>query len=156
MLYWCYALYFVCYPFIMMFVLFPKSKFTAKVVQYPYMFIAPALLNVVLMLPDTLTVASNLLALPFVTSGFFVPSQEQFDYLRGFVGSERGFVSILSHLMCWDLFVARWMFIDSMALKINRHLMSLFFTIILIVGPFGFLAYITYRSLRPGYPREMT
>ncbi len=51
------------------------------------------------------------------------------------------------HFLAFDLFVARWAYLDSRERRISAWLVSPILVLVLMVGPLGFLLYLGLRTL---------
>lgn len=59
------------------------------------------------------------------------------------------------HFLAFDVFVGRWVFLDSQARGVPAWLASPTMALTFLFGPLGFLAYLTARAAgRPGLPAE--
>ncbi|MCB0074886.1 MAG: DUF4281 domain-containing protein, partial [Caldilineaceae bacterium] len=52
------------------------------------------------------------------------------------------------HFLAFDLFVGRWVYLDSRARGITAWLVSPILFVVLMLGPLGFLLYMAVRALR--------
>lgn len=129
------------------FVFFPHALFTRRLMQNPLIFLIPLLINVFAHGERMPIVTFYVFSPPYFSHGFFTPSLTEYNWLRDYAGSERGFLAIYSHMMVWDLFVMRWMFWDALKHKVNHSAMLCFYFFVLALGPLGFLLYMAYRTL---------
>jgi hypothetical protein len=79
----------------------------------------------------------------------FILSPPQLDSVARLLGSPEGATIGWLHFLSFDLFVGRWIFLDSRERGISAWLISpsLFFT--LMLGPIGLMAYIIIRTIIP-------
>ncbi len=126
-------------PFWFLMIALPLWGVTRRVIASPWIAAAPAALYAALVLPR-------------FTEVFAAVSSPSLAGVASLLGSEFGAVVGWVHFLAFDLFVRRWVYLDSRERGINPFLMApvLFFTFML--GPVGFLAYLIVRavaSLRP-------
>jgi hypothetical protein len=116
--------------------LFPRARFTHRVVASP-MFVLPiALVYVVLVLPVLGEV------LPAVM-------RPELDTIAALLGEERGATIAWVHFLAFDLFVGRWVFLDAQPRlaqrKLSPWLLSPVLFCILMLGPLGLTIYFALR-----------
>jgi hypothetical protein len=121
-------------PFWLIMIVLPHWRWTQRVIRSPLVSAAPALLYLVLALPRF----GELLAA--VTS-------PTLPGIAAVLGTPAGATLAWAHFLAFDLFVGRWIYLDSRERKISAWLMApvLFFT--LMLGPIGFLGYLALRAL---------
>jgi len=56
------------------------------------------------------------------------------------------------HFLAFDLFVGRWMYLDSQERRISSWLIAPVLFLTLMLGPAGFLSYLAIRSTRAALP----
>jgi len=128
---------FLVIPFWALMIVFPYNQNTIKLVHSSVMFIPIALLYSVLVLPDFLTLLPEL-------------ANPQLAVLQNLLSSAEGTITAWIHFLAFDLFVGRWIFIDSTTKKFPRHIQVLCLVATFMIGPFGLLLYIVIRRLRLG------
>jgi hypothetical protein len=121
-------------PFWTLMIVLPRWRWTARIVASPYVTAAPAILYAVLVLPRLGEIW------PAVSS----PSLSGVATL---LASPAGATIAWVHFLAFDLFVGRWIYLDSRERGLSSWLVApvLFFT--LMLGPAGFLLYLLARSL---------
>ena len=65
--------------------------------------------------------------------------------IQAFLGSERGTVGAWNHMILGDLWIGRWMILDSHRLKLSAFLRIPTLVVIIFFGPLGLFFYLTYR-----------
>lgn len=126
-------------PFWAMMILLPHWSVTKRIMNSPFISIAPAIMYAVFVLPRFGEI-------------FLAVSNPTLTGMAELMGSPEGALIAWVHFLAFDLFVGRWVYLDSHKQKISAWIVSpiLFFT--LMLGPVGYLAYLgvkTAVSLRP-------
>jgi hypothetical protein len=122
-------------PFWLLLICLPSWGFTQRVMQSPYVALGPALVYVVLALPRL-----DILMPPLF--------QTDLEPIRALLATKEGTVIGWMHFLAFDLFVARWCYLDSKQLGIPPYSMSPLFVILLLAGPVGFCVYLALRSVK--------
>ena len=126
-------------PFWAFMLLLPRWRWTARIVRSPLVSAAPAILYVALMLP-------RLGAIWPAVSRPTLPGVE------ALLGSSAGATIAWVHFLAFDLFVGRWIYLDSQERRISAWLMAPVLFLTLMLGPAGFLFYLIVRSTRAASP----
>src|SRR5215468_1461147 len=115
-------------------ILLPRWRWTQRIMRSPWVSAAPALLYVALVLPRFGTIW------PAVTKPTVVG-------IAALLGSPEGATIAWVHFLAFDLFIGRWIYLDSRERRLSALLMApiLFFT--LMLGPLGFLTYLVVRTV---------
>lgn len=121
-------------PFWLLMILAPTWNWTQRVMRSVWVVAPAALLYLLLVVPDLGTV------LPAVLN-------PDLHGIMQLLSSEVGVTIAWVHFLAFDLFVGRWIYLDSRACRVNPILMApiLFFT--LMLGPAGFLVYLAVRTV---------
>ncbi len=127
-------------PFWFLIVALPFWGVTERVMRSPWVILGPALLYVVLALPNV----------GAVLSAFDPPTVESVSSL---LSTPLGTTLAWQHFLAFDLFVARWAYLDSRANRIPWLLVSPLLYLVLMLGPVGFVAYLLLRTLTLGWRR---
>jgi hypothetical protein len=122
-------------PFWALMILAPRWHWTQRIVQFPFFVAILALLYVVLVIPQLATILPILLQ-PSVTS------------VAALLGTPAGATIGWIHFLAFDLFVGRWIYLDSQEQGISAWFVSPLLFLTLMLGPLGFLCYF---CLRTGY-----
>lgn len=120
-------------PFWLMLILLPNWKYTVRIMQSPWVAVGPALVYVVLALPRL-----HVLLPPLF--------QSELEPIRALLATPEGTVIGWMHFLSFDLFVARWCYLDARTLGIKPWVMSPLFVVSLLAGPIGFCAYLGIRT----------
>lgn len=117
--------------------LFPRAKFTHRLVASPMLVLPIALVYVALVLPVLGEV------LPAVV-------RPELDTIRELLGEERGATIAWVHFLAFDLFVGRWVFLDAQPRlaqrKLSPWLLSPVLFCTLMLGPLGLTLYFALRA----------
>src|SRR5262250_2771302 len=121
-------------PFWGLIILLPRWRWTQRIMRSPWVSAAPALLYAALVLPRVGTIW------PAVT-------KPTLPGMAALLGSPEGATIAWVHFLAFDLFIGRWIYLDSRERRLSALLMApiLFFT--LMLGPLGFLAYLVLRAV---------
>jgi hypothetical protein len=121
-------------PFWAMVILFPRSRWTTRIMRSPFVTIAPAVLYAVLVLPRLEQIW------PAV-------SQPTLGGIATLLGSPAGATIAWVHFLTFDLFVGRWIYFDSQERRIGPWIMAPVLFLTLMMGPAGFVSYLIVRSI---------
>ena len=114
-------------------ILLPRWQWTARIIRSPFVSAAPALLYAVLVLPRLGTIW------PAV-------SRPTLTGVATLLGSPAGATIAWVHFLAFDLFVGRWIYLDSQERRGSFWLMAPVLFLTLMLGPAGFLVYLIVRS----------
>jgi len=123
-------------PFWGLMILAPRWAFTRKVINSPCICVPFAVLYTVLFV----------LQLPMLLHTAALPT---FASVQSAMCTRPGTNLAWAHYLTFDLFVGRWIFLDSRDRDIHRAVLTVVFLVALTFGPLAFLAYIVLRSRRP-------
>ena len=121
-------------PFWALMILLPRWRWTTRIMRSPFVSAAPAVLYVVLVLPHL---------------GEIWPAVSR-PTLAGIVallGSPADATIAWVHFLGFDLFVGRWIYLDSQEWRVSAWLMAPVLFLTLMLGPAGFLFYLVVRSV---------
>lgn len=124
-------------PFWFLMIVLPNWQWTRRIISSPYIVLPAALAHAALFFPNIETILDVL----------FDPTLTNF---RQGLSNPGNAVLTWLHFVAYDLFVTRWMYLDSQALKINPWLMAFLFVATIMLGPFGFAIYLLVRLLFGG------
>jgi Domain of unknown function (DUF4281) len=120
-------------PFWALMIFAPRWTWTRRIVASPWIIVGAALLYTALILPQLLEVA------PLLAN----PSLERIAPL---LGSEVGATVAWVHFLAFDLFVARWAYLESRERDMNAILTSVTLVLMLMFGPLGWLSFMAARA----------
>ena len=127
-------------PFWLLMILAPRWTVTQRVMNSRWPVVVFAVLYAILVLPR----------LPVVLPVVLKP---ELPAVRALLGSADGATIGWVHYLAFDLFVGRWVYLDSRTRGLNSWLMAPILFLTLMLGPCGFLVYCGVRlAKRPGAP----
>jgi hypothetical protein len=124
-------------PFWLLMIFAPKWRWTRKILSSPWVLVPLAAAYLRLVGPQ-LVQTLPLLAKP------------ELDPVRALLGTPEGTTVGWIHFLCFDLFVGRWIYLDSRTRNLSALLVSPVLFLTLMFGPVGWLVYflITQRMKR--------
>ncbi len=121
-------------PFWFLMVVLPFWKWTQRIIQSPWIILGPALIYAIVLVP----------VFGEVWAGVSNPTLPGIIEL---IGNESGATLSWVHFLAFDLFVARWIYLDSRERNIFAPITSLILISVLMIGPVGFLIYMVVRTI---------
>ena len=126
-------------PFWALMILLPRWRWTMRIMSSPLVIAGPAALYAALVLPRLGVI-------------WPVVSQPTLSGVTALLGSPAGATIAWMHFLSFDLFVGRWMYLDSQKRPRSVWLMALMLLLTLMLGPVGFLLYLILRFSVAGDP----
>ncbi len=120
-------------PFWALMILLPRWRWTARLLRSPLVIAAPASLYAALVFPRLAEIW------PAV-------SQPTLNGIAALLGTPAGATIAWVHFLAFDLFMGRWIYLDSRERGVNPWLMAPVLFLTLMLGPVGFLSYRMVRS----------
>ncbi len=120
-------------------ILLPRWRWTTRIMRSPFVSAAPAVLYVVL-------------ALPRLGEIWPAVSRPTLAGIAALLGSPADATIAWVHFLGFDLFVGRWIYLDSQEWRVSAWLMAPVLFLTLMLGPAGFLFYLVVRSKRATSP----
>ena len=121
-------------PFWALMILLPRWRWPGRIMRSPFVSAAPALLYAVLVLPR-LGAIWPAIARPTLPG------------IATLLGSPEGATIAWVHFLAFDLFIGRWIFLDSQERRVSALLMAPVLFLTLMLGPLGFLIYLVIRAV---------
>jgi hypothetical protein len=121
-------------PFWGLMILLPRWRWTLRITRSPFLSAAPALLYVALVLPRLITIWP---AIARPTLGGIATR----------LASPEGAAIAWVHFLAFDLFVGRWIYLDSQERRLSPLLTAPVLFLTLMLGPLGFLIYLVIRGV---------
>ncbi len=121
-------------PFWALMILLPGWSRTRRIIASPLIVLPPL-------------VVYTVLALPRMDVFWPVVSQPSLEGLRVFLATPEGAALIWAHLIAFDLFVGRWMYLDSRERRIHPLLMAPVLVFTILLSPFGLVSYLVLRTV---------
>jgi hypothetical protein len=77
-----------------------------------------------------------------------VVSKPDLPALQAFLGQPYGAAAIWAHLVAFDLFIGRWMYIEARGRGIHPLIASPILLLTIFLSPFGLVAFLVARTAR--------
>jgi hypothetical protein len=121
-------------PFWVLILFLPRWRLTEHIIRSPWIAAGPAVLYALLMLPH-LSEHLPLLLRP------------ELNEIANLLGSREGATIGWTHFLAFDLFVGRWIYLDSRQRGVSAWFMCPVLFLTLLLGPVGFLLHLCLRRL---------
>jgi hypothetical protein len=121
-------------PFWILMIFLPRWQGTRRLVASPLIVAAPAMLYILLLLPRIGEIGPVIL-------------RPMLDQIVRLLGTPEGATIVWLHFLAFDLFVGRWIYLDSREREVNLYLMGPILFLTLMFGPMGLLTYLVVRSV---------
>ena len=121
-------------PFWFLMVFLPRWRWTQRIINSPLVAVPAATLYVVLILPQVSS----------ILTGLMNPS---LSGVMTLLATPAGATAAWVHFLAFDLFVGRWVYLDSQQKNISPWIMAPNLFLVLMIGPAGYLAYLGLRGL---------
>jgi hypothetical protein len=126
-------------PFWALMILLPRWRWTARIMRSPLVSVAPALFYATLVLPRLGAI-------------FPAVARPTLAGVAALLGSPEGATIAWVHFLAFDVFVGRWIYLDSQERRFSPLLTAPILFLTLMLGPLGFLCYLVLRAVAA--PRE--
>ncbi|MDI5976461.1 ABA4-like family protein [Amycolatopsis magusensis] len=121
-------------PFWALMILAPRWSWTRRILSSPLVFAPPALLYLVIAVPRLAEV------LPAVAQPSLTGLQE--------LMAEPGAATLVwAHIIAFDLFVGRWMYLENREVGVHPLLMAPLLVLTILLAPIGALVWLVIRSV---------
>ncbi len=121
-------------PFWVLMIVLPKWRMTQRVVGSPWIVALPLVAYVLALAPQLVTFFSTV-------------AQPTFDGVQQLFGSPLGTAAVWAHLIAFDVFVGRFLYLDSRQRGISPFLMAPILLFTILLSPVGLLLYLSLRPL---------
>ena len=121
-------------PFWFLMAFLPRWRWTQRIINSPLVAVPAAILYVVLILPQVSS----------ILTGLMNPS---LSGVMTLLATPAGATAAWVHFLAFDLFVGRWVYLDSQQKNISPWIMAPTLFLVLMIGPAGYLAYLGLRGL---------
>ncbi len=129
----------VAAPFWALMILLPNWSWTRRIIGSPLIVVPPVLIYAIVVLGSLGDV------LPAVVS-------PTLGGVRELLGTADGAAAGWAHMIAFDLFVGRWMYLDARERGLSPLVMAPVLLLTILLGPLGLLAYLLVRRTRPVRP----
>ena len=130
---------FLVLPFWALMILLPRWRWTERIIQSPLVSVAPAALYAMLTFAHLSEIWSAV-------------ARPKLNGVAALLDSPAGATIAWVHFLAFDLFVARWIYLDSRERQVSTWLLAPLLFLTLMLGPAGFLLYLALRSVSPAAP----
>ncbi len=89
------------------------------------------------------------LAVPRFSGLWEAVSQTDLGVLTAFFGQPAGAAILWAHVIAFDLFIGRWMYLDSRERGVHPLVMGPVLLLTILLSPIGLMVYLAIRSLVP-------
>ena len=120
-------------PFWLLLIFLPRWRVTERVMAGPWTAVPAAILYAVLVLPRFGTV-------------FTAVTNPTLTGITALLGDPTGATIAWVHFLAFDLFVARWVYLDGRSHNISPWFISPILLFVLMLGPVGFVLYLVVRT----------
>ncbi|MEV4092035.1 ABA4-like family protein [Streptosporangium saharense] len=121
-------------PFWALMVFAPTWSITHRIISSPWIILPPLAVYLVL-------------AIPRLPALWEVVSRPDLGLITAFFGQRDGAAILWAHVIAFDLFIARWMYLDSRERGIHPLLMGPLLVFTLLLSPMGLLIHMTVRTV---------
>jgi Domain of unknown function (DUF4281) len=121
-------------PFWALMILAPGWRRTRQIIGSPLVVLVPLAVYLVAVAPILPGFAAEMLS-PDLAG------------VREIVGSDAGTAVVWAHLIAFDLFVGRWMYLDGRERGVHPLVMAPVLVLTILLSPFGLLTYLAIRPL---------
>ncbi len=123
-------------PFWFLLIFLPDWTWTARIARSPWTIAPAALLYTALVLPSSVNVLTAV-------------TNPDLTGITALLGTPAGATIAWVHFLAFDLFVGRWLYLDSRERGLSPWLVSPVLLLTLMLAPIGFLVYLLVRSMAP-------
>lgn len=123
----------VVVPFWLLMILLPLWRWTQRIIASPWIAAPAALLYVTMVLPGFASLLAQL-------------ANPQLLAIAALLGTPAGATIAWAHFVAFDLFVGRWVYLDSRERGISAWLISPILFFVFMFGPLGLLLYLLIRQ----------
>ncbi len=121
-------------PFWALMIFAPAWSWTRRIAESHLIVLPPVIIYIVLMIP----VLPELL--PLVT-------QPELKALAEFMSTDTGAALVWAHMIAWDLFVGRWMYLEGRRLNVHPLVMAPVLVITILLAPVGLPLFLVIRKV---------
>lgn len=124
--------FYLAAPFWALMIVLPGWSVTRRVIASP-LIVLPTL------------VVFTVVVVPQLGEFLAAVSRPTLDGVQGLVSSPEGTAAIWAQVLAWDLFIGRWMYLDSRERRIHPLVMAPLLLVTILISPFGLPAYLALR-----------
>src|SRR5262249_61298475 len=120
-------------------ILLPRWRWTERIIRSPFVSVAPAALYA-------------MLTFPHLGEIWPAVARPKLNGVAALLGSPAGATIAWVHFLAFDLFVGRWVYLDSRERQVSPWLMAPLLFLTVMLGPAGLLLYLAFASVSPVAP----
>ena len=120
-------------PFWALMIVLPAWRWTHRIVGSPLIVLAPLVAYLLAIAP----------ILPEVAAEMVNPDLAG---VRDLLATADGTATVWAHLIAFDLFIGRWMYLDSRERGVHPLVMAPVLVLTILLAPFGLVAYLALRN----------
>jgi hypothetical protein len=124
----------VATPFWALMILAPGWSWTRRIVGSPLIVLAPLAVYLVAVAPILPGFAAEML-------------NPDLGGVQAILATASGTSAVWAHLIAFDLFIGRWMYLDSRERRVHPLVMAPVLVLTILLSPFGLLAYLGVRAV---------
>lgn len=124
--------FYLAAPFWALMIVLPGWSVTRRVIASP-LIVLPTL------------VVFTVVVVPQLGEFLAAVSRPTLDGVQALVSSPEGTAAIWAQVLAWDLFIGRWMYLDSRERRIHPLVMAPLLLVTILISPFGLPAYLALR-----------
>ncbi|MFF5993039.1 ABA4-like family protein [Prauserella flavalba] len=128
--------FYLAAPFWALMIVAPRWRWTTRVIGSPWIALPPLLVYLTLAPGDFAEL-------------WTVVSRPDLEALRAFLSSADGAAMIWAHLIAFDLFIGRWMYLDARRRGVPHLALAPVLVLTILLSPIGLLAYLLVRAVTP-------
>jgi hypothetical protein len=128
--------FYVAAPFWALMILAPTWRVTRRVAGSPLMVLPAVAVTLVLLVP-------------LLADFWPVVTRPSLGGLRDLVADPRALAALWAQIIAWDLFLGRWIYLDSRERKVHPLLMGPVLVLTVLLSPIGLPAYLLIRLVSP-------
>lgn len=126
--------FYLAAPFWLLIILAPAWSGTRRVMSSPWVTVLPLAVYLIV-------------ALPHFGELWAVVSRPDLAELQAFLATPYGAAAIWAHLIAFDMFIGRWMYLQGRDLGIHPLIVSPILLLTIFLSPFGLLVFLVVRSV---------
>jgi hypothetical protein len=124
-------------PFWALMIIAPAWSVTQRVISSPLIIVPPLLVYLIHLVPH-------------LTGLWQAVSRPRLEVLQAFFSQPAPAAGLWAHLVAFDLFLGRWMYLDARERGIHPLVMAPLLVLTILLSPFGVLSYLAVRAGRLG------
>ncbi|WP_028924275.1 ABA4-like family protein [Pseudonocardia acaciae] len=134
--------FYLAAPFWLLIILAPAWSGTRRVMSSPWVTVLPLAVYLIV-------------ALPHFGELWAVVSRPDLAELRAFLATPYGAAAIWAHLIAFDMFIGRWMYLQGRDLGIHPLIVSPILLLTIFLSPFGLLVFLVVRGVAAARARTV-